>query len=342
METGEWNFLIPPSDMEWTGPDLEEMSNPQVMSKQKDNKWSNHTLKVFVNTASHPFDYAKVLIQLGYEPIAPRPATTFFGKPALKLPNIFEYVKHIKSVDGFTGLYRGLGPKICGNLLSAIVAQKCTDFLKADDENSEYDEEDSEEQRQQKWLFLMKCDMITHTAAIVVSHPFYVITIRTMGQFVGKETKYTGIFGSIKEIYHQNGMFGFFSGLIPRLLGDLCSLLLAGSLTYAFNRYLVEDKELKVYISATMNFISTAVMYPFQVVSTCMTVTNSGLAIGSPPHMPHYPSWVDCWIALNKTNQLKRGSSFLMRYYTGPHIRISGKLLPVNGDQTLYIAAEKS
>lgn len=36
----------------------------------------------------------------------------------------------------------------------------------------------------------MKCDIITHTAAIVVSQPFHVITIRMMAQFVGKETKY--------------------------------------------------------------------------------------------------------------------------------------------------------
>lgn len=40
------------------------MSNPEVMSKQKDNKWSNYALRVIVNTASHPFEYAKVLIQV--------------------------------------------------------------------------------------------------------------------------------------------------------------------------------------------------------------------------------------------------------------------------------------
>lgn len=48
-------------------------------------------------------------------------------------------------------------------------------------------------------------------------------------------------------------MLGFFSGLIPRVLGDILSVLLAGGLTYAINRYLVEEKELKVYTAATMN-----------------------------------------------------------------------------------------
>jgi len=61
------------------------VSKLEVMSKQKENKWSNYALRIIVNTASHPFEYAKVLIQIGYEPIAPRPAKTFFGKPALKI-----------------------------------------------------------------------------------------------------------------------------------------------------------------------------------------------------------------------------------------------------------------
>lgn len=36
----------------------------------------------------------------------------------------------------------------------------------------------------------IKCDIITHTAAIVVSQPFHVITVRMMAQFVGRETIY--------------------------------------------------------------------------------------------------------------------------------------------------------
>lgn len=85
------------------------------------------------------------------------------------MPNLFEYgkfdftvlhsnklglvflsclVKYIKNVDGFSGLYTGLGPKVCGNLLSAIAAQKCADYLKApENEDLDYEEEETEEQR---------------------------------------------------------------------------------------------------------------------------------------------------------------------------------------------------
>lgn len=303
------------------------------MSKRKENKWTNYASRIIVNTASHPFEYAKVLIQIGYEPIPPRPATTFFGKPALKLPNIFQYVKHIKSVDGFAGCYKGLGPKVTGNLLSAVVTQKIIDYLEREREDDNGDEnneaEDTEEERKKRFIKSVKCDLITHTAAIIVSQPFHVITVRMMAQFIGRETKYMGLFSAIREIYKQNGLLGFFSGLIPRILGDIISLLLASSLTYAINHYVVEEKELQVYTSATMSFLATAITYPFLVVSNCMAVSNSGLVAGSQPFMPHYKSWLDCWVDLSQRNQLKRGSSLLIRYYTGPQVIINGKALQV-------------
>ncbi|CAH1101174.1 unnamed protein product [Psylliodes chrysocephalus] len=294
------------------------------MSKHKENRWSNYALRIIINTVSHPFEYAKVLIQIGYEPVPPRPAKTLFGKPALKLPNIFEYVKYIKNVDGFMGCYNGLTPKVCGNLMSAIASQRLLDYLEPPNED-DFDEEPTDEQKRRNFVRSMKCDIMTHTAAIVVSQPFHVVTVRMMAQFIGRETKYNGIFGSVKEIYRENGMLGFFSGLIPRLLGDILSLLLASSLTYAINTYIIEEKDLKVYTSATMTFLSTAITYPFQVISNCMAVTNSGLKAGSPTFMPHYSSWVDCYYDLSSKQQLKRGSSLLVRYYVGPSIVIGGK-----------------
>lgn len=37
-----------------------------------------------------------VSFQIGFEPIVPRRTTTIFGKPALVLPNIFQYGKHLQ------------------------------------------------------------------------------------------------------------------------------------------------------------------------------------------------------------------------------------------------------
>lgn len=79
--------------------------------------------------------------QIGHEPIPPRPTTTLFGKPALSLPNIFQYSKeyiannlffswewlsffciflvaYIRSVDGTIGCFKGLSAKLCANIVS--------------------------------------------------------------------------------------------------------------------------------------------------------------------------------------------------------------------------------
>ena len=61
--------------------------------------WGNIIFRCGIVTATHPIDYAKTLIQLGYEPIAPKPTTTFLGRPALGLPSVFKYSKYKTSIN---------------------------------------------------------------------------------------------------------------------------------------------------------------------------------------------------------------------------------------------------
>lgn len=46
---------------------------------------------------------------------------------------------------------------------------------------------------------------------------------------------------------------GFFSGLIPRIVGDIIFVSLASSLTYGVNIYITDDTEMQMYTSATMS-----------------------------------------------------------------------------------------
>lgn len=56
-------------------------------------------------------------------------------------------VKYIKSVDGFTGCYRGLVPKLCSYTVSAIAFDKTSESIKFDDEpDKQIDEEELTEQ----------------------------------------------------------------------------------------------------------------------------------------------------------------------------------------------------
>ncbi|EFX71520.1 hypothetical protein DAPPUDRAFT_201699 [Daphnia pulex] len=292
--------------------------------------WSNIVFRCAVATGAHPIDLTKTLIQLGHEPLAPVPTRTFFGRPALGLPNVFQYIGYIKKRDGFFGLYRGLGPKMCATIIKGMAFQKATELFivhvegkkekkrdpfTADDEEEE--EEVAADETFSTFALTLARNITATTASIIASQPFHVIAVRTMAQFVGEEQKYTGVFASAKEIYHESGIAGFFQGVTPRIIGELLALVLASSASFTVSTYILGDPRYRATLKTTFGFLSTSLTYPFHVVSACMAVNNSGLAAGQPPHMPIYVNWTDCWSHLSRNNQLKRGSSIVWRYYTG-------------------------
>lgn len=176
---------------------------------------------------------------------------------------------------------------------------------------------------------------------IVAAHPFHVISLRMMSQFIGKEKFYTSIVASIMEIYRNEGIRGFFSGIIPKLIGDLLCLIVASSTVYVVNKYIVHDKNGRQYsagfiqVDRTTNLIYISnikyirfiififflqftfsnILYPLSVVSTCMAVTGCRLLAGQPPIMPVYKNWIDCLSDLYERGELKRGNSIFWRYY---------------------------
>ncbi|KZC04846.1 Mitochondrial carrier like protein 2 [Dufourea novaeangliae] len=314
--------------------------------------------RVLLNFISHPFEYAKVLIQIGHEPILPRPTTTFFRQPALALPNVFQYVKHIKSIDGIPGCYRGVIPKMCAFTVSSIAFDKTSNCVKKVIDKMEEESKDStrdqseEDQKCKIFIYDLIRDLISRMVAIIVSHPLDVIAVRMMAQFVGKETQYNGLFRSVVEVYKENGITGYYAGVVPRLIGNAAAIILFSTSSYVIDKYILNDEESKPYVDTVIRvselitrmlyvqgnkiihhcllhilsqFITTTVTYPFLVVSHCMAVNDCGLAAGLPPHMPIYNDWKDCWSQLSATNQLRRGNTLLWRYYSGQQIIINGK-----------------
>ncbi|XP_064487907.1 mitochondrial carrier homolog 2-like [Ornithodoros turicata] len=271
---------------------------------------------------AYPLEYVKVLIQLGHEPLPPRPTRRFFGKPALALPGAWEYIRYIKKVDGFTGLYRGLSARLCANFVSGAVYSEVNRKLPAvtDFEDEEDDDDITEEQRIINFAKRTCKEMTAKCIALTCSQPFHVITIRYMAQFVGRETTYDGILSSIAQIYKDEGILGLFSGLIPRLVGEILTIWFASSVAFVINAYIIQDRTLQGYVSATTMFLSSSVTYPFTLVGNVMAVSHSGLEVAAAPNMPAYVNWIDCWSHLSSVGQLKRGSSILWRYYQGPYV----------------------
>jgi len=293
-------------------------------------------LNMAATTASHPFQYAKVLIQLGHEPLATRETRTLLGRPALAYPSVFHYVGHIRRREGFTGLWRGLAPKICSLALQHVAQEKFYLNYPPEPELSEQTEEElTDEEKKARFLKSTIRDIACRITCVVVTQPLQVIGVRAMAEFVGGDGKYSGgltfgLYGGFCEVVKENGIFGLWSGLIPRLLGEVGVLATTAGLTFLVNNYLVSEKDMKQYTGHVAGFLAGSLFYPFQVVSTCMAVSKSGLLMGLPPYMPLYDGWMDCISQLKAKNQLKRGSSLLFRYYSGPQVIVGDKVQPLD------------
>lgn len=54
------------------------------------------------------------------------------------------------------------------------------------------------------------------------------------------------------EIYRENGISGFYSGIIPRLIANVSTLVLVSGATYVINKHFIRDREVRGYTADTM------------------------------------------------------------------------------------------
>uniref|UniRef100_A0A8I3WDC3 Uncharacterized protein n=1 Tax=Callithrix jacchus TaxID=9483 RepID=A0A8I3WDC3_CALJA len=167
-------------------------------------------LGVGVTVLSHPLLYMKLLIQVCHEPMPPTLGTNVLGRKVLYLPSFFTYAKYIVQVDGKIGLFQGLSPWLMSNSLSTVTRGSMKVF--PTDEIEQISSKD---------------DMKTSLKKVV------------------KETSYEmmmhGVLTSIGKIFKEEGLLGFFVGLIPHLLGDVVFLWGCNLLAHFINAYLVDD-----------------------------------------------------------------------------------------------------
>lgn len=273
-------------------------------------EWITFGMRLGVSSALHPFEYAKVLIQLGHEPVSPQPGRTLFGRPVMVLPNIFKYVGHIRQADGLSGCFVGLVPKLMGTVVAGFGSERIAKRLGYGEVHSEGRSEDlSDNEFYYTFRRQLSRDIVLHVTALALSQPFHVISVRMMAQYIGKETIYQSVWQSACEIVREEGVFGLFSGLPAKVVGDISCLVLASSSVYVLQKYMLE-KRTSPQMSALVNFAWSSIMYPMQVVATCMTVTGSSLAAGKPV----YSTWVECYSDLTVLGESKRGSSLFFRY----------------------------
>uniref|UniRef100_A0A3B3TTH8 Mitochondrial carrier 1 n=1 Tax=Poecilia latipinna TaxID=48699 RepID=A0A3B3TTH8_9TELE len=230
--------------------------------------------------------------------LPPAAGTTMFGRPVLYLPGFFSYAQYILKVDGKLGLFRGLSPRIVSSTISTVVRGKI--------------------KRVRKTLIL-----VSRLSDQLFCFSLAVMSVRCMAQFVGRETKYSGLFSCIMKIFKEEGLSGFYIGFVPHVLGEVLFLWCCNLLAYFINTYAVDDSvripafsqasTIRSYTKFVMGITLSVLTYPFTLVADVMAVNNCGLAAGLPPRFPVFKSWLHCWNHLSTEGQLFRGSRLFFR-----------------------------
>ncbi|NXJ84364.1 MTCH2 protein, partial [Trogon melanurus] len=238
---------------------------------------------------------------------------------------------------GRAGLFKGLTPRLCSSAIGTVVHGRVLQVPPGGCAGPGASKKEPVSSLEQV-LKETSREMVARSAATLITHPFHVITLRCMVQFIGRETKYSGTLNAFATIYREEGVLGFFAGLIPRLLGDILSLWLCNMLAYLINTYALENgvraprparqgggggglgggavstmAEMKSYSQAVTGFFASILTYPFVLVSNLMAVNNCGLAGGLLPYAPTYSSWLDCWSQLHREGNMSRGNSLFFR-----------------------------
>lgn len=73
-------------------------------------------------------------------------------------------------------------------------------------------EEDEDTKKVEVFVRKTSKEITVRCWSVVLSHPFHVMALRCMAQFVGGETNYSSwnVFHNIGEIYKNEGVSGFF------------------------------------------------------------------------------------------------------------------------------------
>jgi len=274
--------------------------------------WQKYATRATTVMAFYPFEQSKTLMQLGFEPIAPRVGKTWLGKPVLVLPNIFQYCKHVGKMDG--GAFRGLTPKLIGAVLGLVVTDKLVSVLHL--EQLEYKDKDenrlTDEEVRKEIFYNFKRDLILGIGRTIATYPFKVITIHMIAEMVGRDAPHRGMFATIGEIWKTQGLLGFYGGIIPELIYEVSLVTLTGSILYLGRKQLKKAYS-RMYTSEALKIMFGYLLYPYQLVANIMTVNGSSVQYCKPPMMVKYANWYECYKNLAATNQLRRGSSCLFR-----------------------------
>ena len=264
----------------------------------------------------HPIKVISTLMKLGHEPVPPHEFSYNFitGQYSWYYPRTFGYTYGIIRERGFFGLYRGFVPSVIRAMVQCAVYHRslsltrhAVEYLLPEGE-LEINVDDMSTNRNnikhsaKAFLLLSVAGCLTE----VITRPFTVITLRAIAQHVGQETRYSSVLQAVRQIYYEEGILGFYGGLVPAILQHVISNLIRQVVWLLMEEtavMLVPTIGLAPQMKSVLSvYISSVYGHPLLVVSTLMAVNGSGLAAVR----THYSGWRDCWNYLRVTGDLFR------------------------------------
>ncbi|CAH8587208.1 unnamed protein product [Schistosoma turkestanicum] len=249
--------------------------------------------------------------------------TQMFSLTASFLNNYFIVVKgrKLRQEVGLYGIFTiGLPANILGSFVKSYSTTITMEYLTPDSfEKKSYFETDKGIR-----IFLISTSKCTFARVIgvVVSYPFQVIMIRQMSQFLNGVRLYDSILNAFPAILKNEGFLSFFSGLTPRIIGEVITVWLTACLAYAFNKYIFKDSidpSLKKHTPFVTEIMVSGATHGLTVTSTVMAAADSANNV-----VPVFNNWWQCYSYLNRSDAFVRGSSLFFRRAPSPMSKLYG------------------
>lgn len=232
------------------------------------------------DTLKHPIEFSKFLFQIGFESKSKISNTD--QKPST-IRSIMDNIIYIKSTDGISGCYRGLAAKWCGNIAGAIATKRMQLYM--DGHSTSYQAVKGSNKFIQKQrpiltdlerkILVAKRKLAINFASIFVSYPFRVVSLRMMAQFVGRESKYSSVLGSLYTIYKEEGLLGLYCGIVPKILGEALIIVTDIFVIPYLCKFFYTSNQQLMCTHATQ-ILGLYIYYPLENVSNCMIINNTG------------------------------------------------------------------
>lgn len=291
-------------------------------------------ISVILNSVFYPTQIVRNLIQIGYEPLPPRKIySRVWRTTRMVYPGFLSYMKYLYGENGLSGLYRGSFQYVTSHVVYLITSEtlkgpvdrfvtRASNRMGFGPIHDVPDNEDAVMEfkyalQQAVRKFLTSC--ILDTAATTMAHPFRVLALRGMVQTVGGETVYSGWISPFTEVFAEEGIKGFFIGLVPLIIARWINNFVQEGLLLLLTTFIKQtpkDPYQKMGLALTPHvagYFGTLSMYPNIYTSNLVIIRAAKLVGASCPLIPTDDTWMGVLATLYRRGQWFYGTPSFSR-----------------------------